>query len=238
MSKGGFLYRLVKGILSPLLRLLYRVGTEGRESFPQDGPVIVVANHLSFMDSLFVPLCVPRRMVFLAKSDYFESPATAWLFKGLGMIPVKRDVKEKTEAALQAGLEVLGEGGALGLYPEGTRSPDGRLYRGRTGVARLAVRSKAPVVPVGVIGTRQVMPKDASFPRPWGKVRIRFGQPLTFERYYEQGEDRFVLRTITDEIMYEIMSLSEQTYLDEYASREATEVVPEDFRIPVDEMLG
>jgi 1-acyl-sn-glycerol-3-phosphate acyltransferase len=238
MSKGSFLYRFLKVILSPILRLLYRVGTEDKDAFPKEGPVIVVANHMSFMDSLFVPLCVPRRMVFLAKAEYFESPATAWLFKGLGMIPVKRDVKEKTEAALQSGIEVLSEGGVLGLYPEGTRSPDGRLYRGRTGVARLAVRSKAPVVPVGIVGTRQVMPKDASFPRPWGKVRIKFGQPLTFERHHEDGEDRFVLRTITDEIMYEIMSLSEQTYTDEYASREATEVVPEDFRIPVDEMLG
>jgi 1-acyl-sn-glycerol-3-phosphate acyltransferase len=238
MHKGSFLYRFLKIILSPILRLLYRVQPEGRDGFPKEGPVIVVANHLSFMDSLFVPLCVPRRMVFLAKAEYFESPATAWFFKALGMIPVKREVKEKTEAALHSGIEVLSEGGALGLYPEGTRSPDGRLYRGRTGVARLAIRSKAPVVPVGVIGTRQVMPKDASFPRPWGKVRIKFGSPLTFERYYEDGEDRFVLRTVTDEIMYEIMTLSEQTYTDEYASREATEVVPEDFRIPVEEMLG
>jgi 1-acyl-sn-glycerol-3-phosphate acyltransferase len=238
MGKGNFFYRFVKIILSPLLRLVYRVRTEGRDGFPEDGPVIVVANHLSFMDSLFVPLCVPRRMVFLAKSDYFESPATAWFFKALGMIPVKREIKEKTEAALQAGTEVLGDGGVLGLYPEGTRSPDGRLYRGRTGVARLAMRSRAPVVPVGLVGTRQVMPKEAKFPRPWGRVRVRFGQPLNFERYYEQEADRFVLRTITDEIMYEIMTLSEQTYIDDYASREATEMIPEDFRIPVDEMLG
>jgi 1-acyl-sn-glycerol-3-phosphate acyltransferase len=238
MGKGNFFYRILKMILSPILRLVYRVRSEGRETFPDQGPVIVVANHLSFMDSLFVPLCVPRRMVFLAKAEYFESPATAWFFKALGMIPVKREIKEKTEAALQAGIEVLGEGGVLGLYPEGTRSHDGRLYRGRTGVARLALRSRAPVVPVGIIGTRQVMPKEAGFPRPWGRVTIRFGAPLIFERHYEEEADRFVLRTVTDEIMYEIMSLSEQTYFDDYASREATEVVPEDFRIPVEEMLG
>ena len=238
MDGGGALYRVIKGILSPIMRLIYRVRKEGLDAFPEEGPVIVASNHLSFMDSLFVPLCVPRRMVFLAKAEYFESWKTAWLFKALGMIPVKRDVKEKTEAALQAGLDVLAEDGVLGLYPEGTRSPDGRLYRGRTGVARLALQSRAPVVPLGLIGTRQVMHKEARFPKLWGKVTVRLGEPLTFERYYDSEHDRFVLRNITDEIMYEIMQLCEQTYTDEYASKEATEIIPEDFRIPVDEMLG
>lgn len=238
MVKGSVLYRIVKFILRPILRALYRVKAEGLEDFPTEGPVIVVANHMSFMDSLWTPLRVPRQMVYLAKAEYFESWKTAWFFRALGMIPVKRDIKEQTEAALQAGIEVLGAGGVLGLYPEGTRSPDGRLYRGRTGVARLALRSRARVVPVGLIGSREVMPKQARFPKPWGNVRCRFGKPLDFERYQDQPEDRFVLRAITDEIMFEIMSLSGQTYVDEYASREATDVVPEDFRIPIDEMLG
>lgn len=238
MGKGSFLYRVLKVILRPILRGLYRVRGEGLEGFPKEGPVIVVANHVSFMDSLWVPLCVPRRMVFLAKAEYFDSKKTAWFFKALGMIPVRRDGKEQAEAALSAGLEVLEAGGVLGLYPEGTRSPDGRLYRGRTGVARLALRSQAPVLPVGLLGSREVMPKQKKFPKLWGKVRCHFGRPVTFERYYEQTEDRFVLRAVTDEIMYEIMSLSGQKYTDEYASREATDVVPEDFRIPVDEMLG
>lgn len=238
MEKGNFLYRFIRTLLSPIMRLLYRVRAEGLESLPQEGPVIVVANHVSFMDSLWIPLVVPRRMFYLAKSDYFESWKTSWLFKALGMIPVKRAVKEKTEAALQAGLEVLESKGVLGLYPEGTRSPDGRLYRGRTGVARLALRAKACVVPVGLIGSREVMPKAAKFPKLWGRVTVKFGRPLLFERYFSEDENRFVLRTVTDEIMYEIMSLTGQDYHDEYASREATEPTPEDFRIPIDEMLG
>lgn len=235
---GGLFYRFVKAILTPILKGLYHVRAVGLESFPEDGPVIVVANHVSFMDSLFIPLMVPRRMVYLAKAEYFESWKTAWFFKFLGMIPVKRDVKEKTEAALLAGLEVLEEEGVIGLYPEGTRSPDGRCYRGRTGVARLVMRSQARVVPVGLIGSRQVMPKEARWPKLWGHVTVRFGEPLDFSRYLEEPEDRFVLRTVTDEIMFEIMTLSGQTYVDEYASKEAEDVVPEDFRIPVEEMLG
>jgi 1-acyl-sn-glycerol-3-phosphate acyltransferase len=238
MEKGSGFYRVLKFILSPILRTVYRVKPEGIENFPAGGPVIVATNHLSFMDSLFVPLCVPRRMVFLAKAEYFESRKTAWFFRALGMIPVKREIKEKTEAALQAGTDVLSHGGVLGLYPEGTRSPDGRLYRGRTGVARLALRSRAPVVPVGLVGTREVMPKEAKLPRPWGRVTVRFGDPITLDRYYAEEADRFVLRAVTDEILYEIMLLSGQTYTDEYASREATVVVPEEFRIPAEEMLG
>ena len=238
MGKGSVLYRVLKVILTPILRGLYGVKRDGLETFPMEGPVIVVANHVSFLDSFWIPLSVPRRMVYLAKAEYFESWKTRWFFRALGMIPVKRDVKEKTEAALQAGIEVLEQGGVIGLYPEGTRSPDGRLYRGRTGVARLAVRSGASVVPVGLVGSREVMPKSAKFPRPWGKVVVKFGPPLDFSRYEDRAEDRFVLRTITDEIMYEIMSLSGQEYVDEYASIEATDVVPEDFRIPIEEMLG
>ncbi len=238
MSKGSLFYRVLKTILYPILRGLYRVKAEGLENLPREGPVIIVANHVSFLDSFWIPLMVPRRMVYLAKAEYFESKKTAWFFRALGMIPVKRDIKEKTEAALQAGLEVLEQGGVLGLYPEGTRSPDGRLYRGRTGVARLALRSRAHVVPIGLVGSREVMPKQARFPKLWGNVKVRFGPPLSFERYYEQEEDRFVLRAMTDEIMFEIMAMSGQTYVDEYASKEATDVIPEDFRIPLEEMLG
>ncbi|MBW3589017.1 MAG: 1-acyl-sn-glycerol-3-phosphate acyltransferase [Actinobacteria bacterium] len=238
MSKGSGLYRGAKLTLSPILRGLYRVKAEGLENFPKEGPVIVAANHLSFMDSLFIPLCVRRRMYYLAKAEYFESWKTAWFFKALGMIPVKRDIKKKTEAALQSGLEVLQRGEVLGLYPEGTRSPDGRIYRGRTGVARLALRSQAPVVPVGLIGSGDVMPKAAKFPRLWGNVRVVFGRPIYFDRYIDQAEDRFVLRSVTDELMFEIMSLCGQEYIDEYASREATEVIPEDFRIPLEELTG
>lgn len=238
MNKGNLLYRLLRFVLRPILRTLYSVRWEGLDGFPNDGPCIVASNHLSFLDSFFIPLCVPRRMVFLAKAEYFESWKTAWFFKALGMIPVKRDAKSQAEAALHSGIEVLEQQGVLGLYPEGTRSPDGRLWRGRTGVARLTLRAKVPVVPVGLLGTRDVMPKDRKIPRLTGRVTVRFGSPLYFERYYEEAEDRFVLRAVTDEIMFEIMTLSGQTYIDEYATRHATVIVPEDFRIPVEELLG
>ncbi|MBW3591281.1 MAG: 1-acyl-sn-glycerol-3-phosphate acyltransferase, partial [Actinobacteria bacterium] len=161
----------MKGILGPYLKLAYRVRIEGVENFPKEGPVIVVGNHTSFLDSFWIPLAVPRRVVFLAKAEYFESWKTAWFFRSLGMIPVKRGSRHMAEAALQTGVEVLEEGGVLGLYPEGTRSPDGRLYRGRTGVARLAVKAKAPVVAIGMIGS------------PYGEVA---------ERALRDHPDRFV----------------------------------------------
>ena len=238
MGKGRLLYRSIRSVLRPILRVLYRMKVEGLDSIPAEGPVIIVANHVSFMDSIWIPVCVPRQMVYLAKAEYFDSWKTGWFFRALGMIPVRRDVKEKTQAALEAGTQILSNDGILSLYPEGTRSPDGRLYRGRTGVARLAMRTKATVVPVGLIGSREVMPKQARFPRLRGRVTVRFGAPIQLDHYRTAGEDRFNLRALTDEIMFEIMSLTGQVYVDEYASKEATDVVPEDFRIPIEEMLG
>lgn len=217
----NFIYRLMKGILGPYLKLAYRVKIEGAENFPKEGPVIVVGNHTSFLDSFWIPLAVPRRVVFLAKAEYFESWKTAWFFRSLGMIPIKRGSRHMAEAALQTGVEVLEEGGVLGLYPEGTRSPDGRLYRGRTGVARLAVKAKAPVVAIGMIGSRDIMPKEARFPKLRGRVTIKFSAPMTFEKYEGLEGDRLALRAITDEVMFEIMSLSGQSYVDEYASSAA-----------------
>lgn len=238
MGRGSFLYRFLKLTLPPILRRLYHVKMEGVETFPPEGGVIVVANHVSFMDSFFIPMCVPRRVIYLAKAEYFESWKMAWFVRSLGMIPVKREVRSKAEAALGAGVEVLEAGGVLGLYPEGTRSPDGRLYRGRTGVSRLALRSKCPVVPIGLIGTREVMPKGAKIPKLWGRVTVRFGPPMTFEKYAGQEGNRRILRKMTDEIMFEIMALSGQKYMDEYATK-APSVAPDDYRIPTDEeMLG
>ncbi|MDQ4149566.1 MAG: 1-acyl-sn-glycerol-3-phosphate acyltransferase [Actinomycetota bacterium] len=238
MGSSPFLYRLLEITLSPMLWRLYRVKCEGLENFPVEGGVIVAANHVSFMDSFFIPLVLPRRVVYLAKAEYFESWKTAWFVKALGMIPVKRGVRSQAEAALRSGVEVLEAGGVLGLYPEGTRSPDGRLYRGRTGVARLALRSGAPVVPVGLVGSRKVMPKGARLPKLWGDVTVKIGTPMTFEKYKGQEDDRQVLRTITDEIMARILALSGQKYVDQYAGKRASGVSPEDFRIPGEEMLG
>ncbi|MDP9068965.1 MAG: 1-acyl-sn-glycerol-3-phosphate acyltransferase [Actinomycetota bacterium] len=226
-------YWVFKAILKPILRLLYGIKVEGLENVPRKGPAIIAANHVSFLDSFFIPLVVRRRKVtYLAKADYFKSWKTAWFFNMAGQIPTEREGGQKSEQALNTALRVLKEGKLLGIYPEGTRSPTGKLYRGRTGVARLALAAKVPIIPCGLIGTEEVMPKEAKFPRLLGrpKVLVRFGRPLDLGRFAGQERDRFVLRSITDELMYEIMQLSGQEYVDEYASRTATEVLPESTR--------
>ena len=205
--------------LGPLLRLLYRPKAVGLENIPTDGPAIIAANHQSFLDDLLLPLVVPKRkVVFLAKAEYFDKWYLRWFFKGANVIPVRRQNRSGAEAALQAGVQALREGKLVGIFPEGTRSPDGRLYRGKTGVARMALEAQAPIIPVAIVGTFEAMPYDRKIPRR-GRVEIRFGRPLTFERHYETPSDRFVLRSVTDELMYEIMMLSGQEYVDEYASK-------------------
>ncbi len=226
------MYWVFKAVLKPPLRAAYSIRPEGTEHIPRRGPAIIAANHLSFLDSFFIPLCVDRRKVtYLAKVDYFRSWKTAWFFRAVGQIPVDRDDRKASQAALDVGLQVLAEGKLLGIYPEGTRSPDGRLYRGRTGVARLALRSGAPVIPCGITGSQEVMPKGARVPKLHGesgriRVRVRFGEPLDLSRYAQRDHDRFVLRSVTDEIMYEIMQLTGQEYVNEYASRSATLPLP------------
>lgn len=223
-------YWVIKGILKPLLRAMYRIRVEGVENVPATGPAIIAANHRSFLDSFFIPLVVRRRKVtYLAKADYFKSWKTAWFFRGAGQISTEREGGKKSQQSIDIALEVLREGKLLGIYPEGTRSPDGYLHRGRTGVARLALAAGVPVIPCGLIGTEEVMPKNAKMPRLWGhrKVQLRFGKPLDFSRYEGKERDSFVLRSVTDEIMYEIMRLSGQEYKDEYAPRSATVPLPE-----------
>ncbi len=232
-------YWVFKAILKPILRLLYGIKVEGIEHLPRKGPAIIAANHVSFLDSFFIPLVVRRRKVtYLAKADYFKSWKTAWFFNMAGQIPTEREGGKKSEQALNTALRVLKEGKLLGIYPEGTRSPTGKLYRGRTGVARLALAARVPIIPCGLVGTEKVMPKEARFPRLLGrpKVVVRFARPLDLSRFAGQERDRFVLRSITDELMYEIMQLSGQEYVDEYASRTATEVLPESAR-PADDIV-
>jgi 1-acyl-sn-glycerol-3-phosphate acyltransferase len=213
-------YWLMKHIfLGPLLRLVYRPKARGLENIPDEGPMILAANHVSFMDSLFIPLMVKRRVVFLGKADYFSSPKTRWFFKAVNVIPVKREGGTAGEAAIQAGVRELREGRVVGIYPEGTRSPDGRLYRGKTGVARMALLANCPVIPVAVLGTRDIQPPEKRMPGFRGRVEVVYGQPLRFDRFRGKDRDRFVLRSATDEVMYEIMMLSGQEYVDEYASR-------------------
>ncbi len=216
-----FYWFLKRIILGPILRLIFRPYVIGVEHVPEDGPAIFASNHLSFSDSIFLPLMVPRRITFLAKVDYFTRPGlkgwlTAGFFRGAGQLPVDRSGGSASEAALRTGLRVLGRGDMLGIYPEGTRSPDGRLYRGKTGVARMALEAKVKVLPVVMIGTEKIQPPGRKMPK-LGRVGMRIGAPLDFSRYEGMEGDRFVLRSITDEIMYELMELSGQEYVDIYA---------------------
>lgn len=235
------MYWVLKAILKPLLLAVYRIRVEGLENVPKKGPAIIAANHLSFLDSFFIPLVIKRRKVtYLAKADYFKSWKTRWFFSAAGQISCERAGGKKSEQSLQIALEVLQAGKLLGIYPEGTRSPDGKLHRGRTGVARLALASSAPVIPVGLIGTDVVQPKGRRFPRllKGGRrieVRVRFGRALDFSRYQGKERDRFVLRAITDQLMHEIGQLSGQEYVDSYASRSATVPLPEGVA-PVDDI--
>jgi 1-acyl-sn-glycerol-3-phosphate acyltransferase len=231
-----FYFTIKHIVLGPLLRGLYRLRVTGTENIPPTGGVILASNHLSFVDSLFMPLLCPRQVVFLGKADYFESWRTRWFFEGVGVIPVRREGGSAGEAAMLAGIRALKEGKVVGIYPEGTRSPDGRLYRGKTGVARMALEAQVPVIPVAISGTPEIMPIDAKIPRLTGTPRVEFGKPLTFERYHDRPRDRFVLRSVTDEIMYEIMMLTGQEYVDEYAAKVKDQLKAE--REPFDDVVS
>ncbi len=217
------LYWIVKVILSPLLRTLFRPWAEGLENIPDEGAVIIASNHLSFADSIFMPLVVPRKVTFWAKSDYFTQRGVKgfvkrWFFRATGQLPVDRSGGKAGEAALLGGLAVLGTGSLLGIYPEGTRSPDGRLYRGKTGIARMALDGDAVVVPCAMIDTDKINPPGSVIWKLRPRPGVRFGEPLDFSRYGGMSGDRFVLRSVTDEIMYELMLLSGQEYVDTYAA--------------------
>lgn len=229
-----FYWFLKHVMLGPLLRLIYRPKAVGLENIPAEGPVILASNHLSFVDSLFIPLLVKRPVVFLGKADYFDSWRTRWFVKAVNVIPVRRTGGSASEAAIRTGVEALEKGIVVGIYPEGTRSPDQRLYRGKTGVARMALEARAPVVPIAIEGTSEIMPLDKKTPRLRGRVLVRFGKPLDFSRYYDRPHDRFVLRSVTDEIMYEIMMLSGQEYVDEYAAKVKKELAEQErvVRVP------
>jgi 1-acyl-sn-glycerol-3-phosphate acyltransferase len=216
-------YWLAKAVLGPFLRM-FRPWAEGIENVPRAGPAIIASNHLSFSDHFFGPLPLPRKVVYLAKAEYFTGRGVKGLvskafFSGVGQIPVDRTGGEASERALRTGLRVLAEGHLLGIYPEGTRTPDGRLYRGKTGVARLALEARAPVIPCAMVGTFEFQPPGKILPRLSVRPGVRFGQPLDFSRYYGLESDRLVLRAVTDEIMYELMKLSGQEYVDIYAEK-------------------
>ncbi|MEJ7834091.1 MAG: lysophospholipid acyltransferase family protein [Nocardioides sp.] len=209
--------------LGPVIKLVFRPQTEGVEHVPEEGAAILASNHLSYADWLFLPLTLTRRVTFVAKAEYFTTPGIkGWFqklfFSGAGQVPIDRSSADAAAGALISAKKVLGEGGLFGIYPEGTRSHDGRLYRGKTGVARLALETRVPVIPVAVVGTDVVAPPGKKFGSVTRPV-VRFGKPLDFSRYEGMENDRYILRSITDEIMYEIMRLSGQEYVDKYAGR-------------------
>jgi 1-acyl-sn-glycerol-3-phosphate acyltransferase len=218
-----FYWLLKYVLLGPLLKLIFRPQVEGLDNVPLTGPAILASNHLSFSDSIFMPLVVPRKVTFVAKAEYFTGKGIKgrlkkMFFVGTGTIPVDRSGGRAAQAALDTQLRVLRSGELAGIYPEGTRSPDGRLYRGKTGVARLALDSGAPVIPVAMLNADEVQPIGKVLPKIM-RVRIRFGAPLDFSRYAGMAGDRFVERAVTDEIMYELMELTGREYVDIYAAK-------------------
>ena len=216
-------YWLMKNlVVGPIVKTAYRPWVSGHENIPREGGVIMASNHLSVIDSVFLPLVMDRRITFLAKSDYYTAGGikgwfTKTFLKSAGMIPIDRSGGKASEASLNTGLQVLARREVLGIYPEGTRSPDGKMYRGRTGVARMVLEGKVTVLPVAMIDTEKVMPIGSKLPK-MGRVGVVIGKPLDFSRFEGMEGDRFILRSITDEIMYELSRLSGQEYVDVYAT--------------------
>jgi 1-acyl-sn-glycerol-3-phosphate acyltransferase len=231
---------MVKAVLGPIIYVVWRPRNSGMENIPSEGPVILASNHLSFADHFVGPLPIRRRIVFLGKRDYFEGKGLKGLiskifFTGVGVIPIDRTGGKASEEALATGLRVLSEGKILGIYPEGTRVPDNRLYRGKTGVARLALGARVPVVPMGMINTFELMPTGKVLPRLGVRPGVRFGKPLDFSQYYGQEDDRAVLRLVTDEIMQAIRELTGQEYVDKYAADAKAELAGRKIRHNADD---
>jgi 1-acyl-sn-glycerol-3-phosphate acyltransferase len=238
---GRGIYWVLKNlVLGPAITKIFRPLEEGVENVPETGAAILASNHLSFADWLFMPLALDRRVTFVAKSDYFTGVGIkGWaqkrFFAGTGQVPIDRSGGRASEGAMRAGLKVLQRGELFGIYPEGTRSHDGRLYKGRTGVARLALLAGVPVIPSAVIGTDVIAP-PGKLVRKIVSPTVRFGTPLDFSRYSQLSEDRFILRSITDEIMYAIMELSGQEYVDTYAPTAKAQAALEAKAAEVDEV--
>ena len=202
---------------------LWRFDLRGFEQLPETGPAILCANHVSFLDSAFLIIHAPRNISFVGKSEYLDSWKTRRLFPALGMIPIDREGGEKAQVALDAAENVLQRGELFGIFPEGTRSRDGMLYKGKTGAARLAVKLDCPIFPVGIVGTREIQPPDAKLPRVGGRVSITIGKPITPARYAQRSDDHLVLREMTDEVMFEIQSMTGQQYRNVYAGKRKDE---------------
>ena len=219
----GKLYPVAKAIITPLFRASWKFDLQGLENIPESGGAILCPNHTSVLDSFFVPALLPRRVTYVGKAEYMDSWKTKHIFPALGMIPIDREGGDAAERALASAERVLRKGELFGIYPEGTRSRDGRLYRGHTGPARLALRAEVPIIPIGISGAREVMPPDAKFPKLRLPVTIRFGEPISIDRYLGRGSDHLILRQITDDVMFAIRELSGQEYVNEYAAKKKSQ---------------
>ena len=217
----GRAQRRVRRVIRPLLNGLWKVRLEGLENIPSEGPAILCPNHISFFDSVFTMVYAGRQISFVGKAEYMDSWKTKHLFPALGMIPIDRAGGSKSEGALIAAENVLRRGELFGIYPEGTRSRDGILYKGHTGAARLAVKLGCPIIPVGIIGTREIQPPDKFLPKVGLQCTVKFGQPILPQRYLDRGDDHLVLRELTDELMFEIRELTGQEYKNVYATKKA-----------------
>ncbi|QGG97042.1 1-acyl-sn-glycerol-3-phosphate acyltransferase [Actinomarinicola tropica] len=213
-------------MVRPVLLTAWRVVVEGLENIPSEGPAIIAPNHTAAIDSFFIPAVLPRRIIYVGKSEYLDDWKTRRLFPALGMIPIDRSGGDASQRALATAKRVLERGELFGIYPEGTRSRTGRLHKGHTGMARLAIETGAPIVPVGIIGTREIQPPEVSVPLPLKRVQIRFGAAIDPHRYATRADDRLALRQLTDEVMFEIRELSGQEYDPTYATKGATPSAP------------
>jgi 1-acyl-sn-glycerol-3-phosphate acyltransferase len=226
----GQLYPVAKGIIRPVMHALWRLNVTGAHHVPAEGPAIFCPNHISFFDSLVLPCVLPRRISYVGKAEYMDSWKTRYIFPAIGMIPIDREGGSASQRALDTATRVLERGELFGIYPEGTRSRDGRLHRGHTGPARLALRTGAPLIPVGFRGTDRIQPAGAAMPQPFRSCQVNIGAPIDVTRYSDRADDRLVLRQLIDEVMFEIRKLSGQEYVDEYANKrddepEASEVI-------------
>lgn len=223
----GRAQRRARRVIKPLLDNLWKVSIEGLENVPTNGPAILCPNHISFFDSVFTMVYAGRQISFVGKAEYMDSWKTKHLFPALGMIPIDRAGGSKSEGALIAAENVLRRGELFGIYPEGTRSRDGMLYKGHTGAARLAVKLGCPIIPVGIVGTREIQPPDKILPKVGLQCTVKFGQPILPQRYLERGDDHLVLREMTDELMFEIRELTGQEYRNVYATKKAESIPTE-----------
>lgn len=224
----GKMYPVAKAIVKPVAKVLWRIHATGLHHAPETGPAIFCPNHISFFDSIVLPAVLPRRISFVGKAEYMDSWKTKYVFPAIGMIPIDRSGGSKSQRALDTAARVLERGEYFGIYPEGTRSRDGLLHRGHTGAARLALRTGAPLIPVGIRGTDQMQPAGAKFPTPFTSCQVNIGRPIDVTRYLDRADDRMIRRQLIDEVMYAIAELSGQEYVDVYAgsSKEEATAAP------------